>query len=85
MDDINRAECIYGEENTILQDKIRIKKLTVHSKTKKITLPLLISERHKNLQLYLDIFNVNGMIFLHTKTGKINFLLVKSMTLRGAK
>ena len=32
----------------------------------------------------MDIFYVNGLILLYTKTGKTNFLSVKSLTLRGA-
>ena len=47
-------------------------------------LPLPISERHKNLHLCMDIFYVNGLIFLHSKTGKIDFLSVKSLTSKGA-
>ena len=36
-------------------------------KTEKIPAPPQLSERHKNLHLYMDIFNVNDSIFLHTK------------------
>ena len=54
--DINRAEYIYGEETPVLQIKICRNKPTVHSKIDIIPLPLPISERHKILHLYMDIF-----------------------------
>ena len=31
----------------------------------------------------MDVFYVNGLIFLHSNTGKINFLSVKSLTSKG--
>ena len=62
---------------------MRRKKPTVHSKIEKNTLPLPISERHKNLHIYMEIFYVNGLIFPHSKTGKFNFLQVKSLTSKG--
>ena len=33
--------------------------------------------------MHAHVLRVNGLIFLHSKTGKINFLSVKSMTSRG--
>ena len=55
MDDINRPENIYEEATQIIQGKMMRKKPTVYSKIEKIPLPLPISERHKNLHLYMEI------------------------------
>ena len=54
---INRADHIYGEATLIIQGKISRKKPTAHSKTEKFSLPLPISETHKNLHLYMSIFS----------------------------
>ena len=74
--DINRYERIHGEPTHILQGKTRRNKPTVHSKIDKTPLTIPTSERHKNLHLYMDIFYVNGLILLHTKKGKNDFISV---------
>ena len=57
MDEINRSEHVYGEATPLIQGEMRRKKPTVNSKIDKIPLPLPISERQKNLHLYMDIFS----------------------------
>ena len=64
---------------------MRLNKPTVHLIIEKITLPLPILERHKNIHLLMEKFYVNGFIFLHTNTGNINFLSVKLLTSKVAK
>ena len=55
VEDISRAELIYGSLTPILQGKTtRIK--TKGSKIERIPLPLPISKHHKDLQLYIDFF-----------------------------
>ena len=56
VDDLSRAKHINGEATPIMQGKFWRKKQRVHSKIEKIPLPIPISERHKNLHLYMDIF-----------------------------
>ena len=45
----------------------------------KVTLRLPKSERHKKPTSIHGHFYVNGLIFLHSKTEKINFLLIISL------
>ena len=40
----------------------------------RIPLPLPISEHHKDVQLYIDLFFVNGYPFLATISAKLNFI-----------
>ena len=45
----------------------------------------MISEHHLNLALYMGFFYVNGNIFLHTKTNKVNFLTALYCTSRSLR
>ena len=58
VDDINRAADIYGEAKPIIRGKMSREKEIVHSKIENKSLLLTISERHKNLNLYMDIFTL---------------------------
>ena len=51
-------------------------------KSKKIPLPLPISKHHKNIELYIDFFFINGYTFLHTKSRKVNLLTADICTSR---
>ena len=53
------------------------RKLPVHEKIEKIPLPLMILQHHSNLALGIDFFFINGKIFLHTKSQKVNFLIAQ--------
>jgi hypothetical protein len=81
IDDINRAEAIFGTPTPLLKGKI-IRKLPIQNKVQKIPLPIPIADRHKKIQLYLDFFFVNGYAFLHTKSSKINFITSQICTSR---
>ena len=75
VDDVSRAERIYGPLTPILQGKAtrpRPKRVQVEN----LPLPLQIEERYKNVDLHIDFFYVNGLPFLHTKADKIHFLTV---------
>ena len=59
IDDINRAKLIYGPGNPLLKGKM--KRYPKNSDNiERIPLPLPISEHHKDVQLYIDLFFVNG-------------------------
>ena len=73
MDDISRDKLIYGSPTPILKGKMTGVK-TKSAKTKIIALPRPISQHHKDLQLYIDFFFVNGYPFISTKTNKVNFI-----------
>ena len=74
MDDISRAKLIYGSPTPIQQGKVyRVKK---GANIERVPLPLPISQHHKCLQFYIDLFFVNGHPFLAT-TKKVNFITAK--------
>ena len=51
-----------------------IRRVPFTNRIEKVPLPLPIAQRHKEIQLYIDFFFINGKPFLHTKSSKINFL-----------
>jgi hypothetical protein len=73
IDDVNRAELIYGTATPLLQGKmVRVKPAI--NKIEKIPLPSPISKHHHNVNLCVDFFYVNGQIFLSSKSTKLNFV-----------
>jgi hypothetical protein len=81
VDDINRAEIIYGPATPLLFGKMT-RPTPLSHRFEKVPLPLPIATHHKNLQLYVDFFFVNGYPFLTTKSGKINFITATPVTSR---
>ena len=73
VDDINRADLIYGSALPLLQGKM-VRHRPEGVRIEHITLPLPIATNHKNVQLYVDFFFVNGYPFLATKSKKVNYL-----------
>ena len=76
VDDISRADNIYGPPPPILQGKAT---RTTPSKPSVpfVPLPLQIQEHYRDVTLYIDFFYVNGLPFLHTKSKDIHFLTVQ--------
>ena len=50
-----------------------------------VQLPIEILQQHKYLQLFMDIFYVNRIPFLITKTSKINYITVSHLKNRSKK
>ena len=73
-DDVNRGVLIYGPLEPYVEGHMVRHKPPMHDKIEKIPLPPMVSEHHLNIALYIDFFFVNGNIFLHTKSNKVNFL-----------
>ena len=66
VDDISRAKLIYGSPTPILQGKLtRVKSKGANIEI--IPLPKPIYQHHKDLQLYIDLFFVDGNPFLAKK------------------
>ena len=84
-DDINRGELIYGPLEPYIEGHTVRHTPPIHNKIEKIPLPPIISKHHLNLALYMDFFFVNGNIFLHTKTNKVNFLTAQYCTSRSLR
>ena len=59
VDDISRSELIYGSPTPILRGKMNMVK-PKGANIERIPPPLPISQHHKYLQLYIDLFFVNG-------------------------
>ena len=76
VDDITRSEHIYGPPEPLLKGKMT-RAAPPQVKIEKIPIPAPILEFHKNVTLLVDIFYVNGLMFLHTKSEKLNFLTVE--------
>jgi len=82
VDDINRDEVIYGKPVPLFQGKMTRITPSPPCKNKLLPLPSCLLEHHMEINLYIDIFYVNGMPFFHTKSGKLNFLSVKYLQSR---
>ena len=83
-DDIDRATCIYGKAEPLLQGKMVAP--TQH-RNHSVQVPLLntLTDQQKRIQLYIDIFFVNGIAFLHTKSKPLNFITIRKLTNRKTK
>ena len=49
----------------------------IYNKIEIIPLPPTIPQHHFNIAMFMDFFYINGNIFTHTKSDKINFLTAK--------
>ena len=74
VDDINRGEIIYGPPVPYIQGHMTRTKPPIHDKIEKVALPLMIKQHHANVSLSMDFFYVNGHIFFHTKSHKVDFI-----------
>ena len=84
-DDVNRAEVIYGPHVPYLEGHMVRRKPQIHDKIEKVPLPLMIAQRHSNVSLAMDFFFVNGNIFFHTKSEKIDFLTAQHCSSRSLR
>ena len=73
IDDIKRAEHIYGVAVPLLQGQM-VRTTPPSVKIQSTPIPTIIINQHPTLQLYLDFFFVNNIPFLHTKSSHVNFL-----------
>ena len=82
VDDINQAETIYGPAIPLLQSKMTRPTPPVPQLHKRVPLPLLVSKHHSAVDLAIDFFWVHGLIFLHTKSRKLNFCMASLVSSR---
>ena len=76
VDDIKRAETIYGPPTPLLQGKmIRTKPSRVNTHTTSI--PHNILHNYPTVRLCIDLVYINKLPFLHTKSSHINFLTIQ--------
>ena len=50
-----------------------------HERTDVLPVPTLIAMRYKRVQMFMDIFFVNKLVFLHTKSENINYRSVQAL------
>ena len=81
-DDVSRSEAIYGPSVPHLEGHVIRHKTQSHDKIEKIPLLPMIAQNHLNVSLAMDFFFVNGNIFFHTKSNKIDFLTAQCCTSR---
>jgi len=79
---VERAEKIYGASMTILQGKMKRVNPMHHPKTTALRIPDSIRNKYKDLIMAIDIFFVNGIPFLVTKTEKFNYLTAMKLNSR---
>ena len=77
IDDTNISEAIYGTPTPIIQGKTKRNTPSFVKKHMRIPLPLPTSSNHKRVQVYINLFYINKITFLHTKPGNIQFLYVQ--------
>ena len=81
VDDVNRAIYIFGEQVPLLQGKMTRstpKTTQIHP----LPLPLEILQHNNSLRMAMDIFFVNKLPFLLTKSRNVNFLSVQPLRTR---
>ena len=82
IDDINRAEIIYGPASPLLKGRMT-RRAPIKNRVERVPLPIPIGERHKEVHLYIDFFYINGYPFLVSKSKSINFITAEICSSRG--
>ena len=81
VDDINRAENIFGKPIPLLQGKMTMP-TQVAKTTVRIPLSLEFKEEHRRVTLFIDIFYVNKMPFLLCKSEGVEHFKVFNLNSR---
>ena len=68
-DNIKRADIIWIPAESVLQGKMQRKKPNTHNKIPNMTLPLPVSQQHKRITMYIDIFMLIESLFSYQKQG----------------
>ena len=58
-DDIKRSDTIWRPTESVWQGKLKRKIPNTHNNIPKPALPLSVSQQHKKITMYIDIFYVN--------------------------
>ena len=77
-EDSVRAYHIYRPARTLIQRSMKCH-INTAERVSRVPLPTDISLHHKNIGLYSDFFNMNGMPFLNTNPSKITFLTAEKI------
>jgi len=85
VDNVNRAEAIYGPQKPLLQGKMVRERPEHHANIPRIQIPAPILEHHPTDEINMDFMFINGTPYLHTKSSVIKFLSVQNCNGRGRK
>ena len=85
MDDVSRAEAIYGPLEPLLMGQMVCQRPSHYSNIPRVPLPPYIQDYHRTDDLDVDFLYINGTPFLHTKTRKLNFRSLQRFYSRGKK
>ena len=77
IDDINRAEAIYGKAVPLIKGKMVRKRPKHLSDVPRVELPLPLLKHHPSDELDIDFLYIQGAPYLLTKTRKIKFQSVQ--------
>ena len=81
---MDRADNIFGDPIPLLKGKMCRRSPIRHPRRTKMRLPLEFLRQHKDLNLFVDIFFVNGSPFFLSKSGNINYISVSFLKSRKA-
>ena len=85
VDDVSRAEAIYGPLVPLLQGKMVRRRPAHFANVPRVLLPSPILQHHPNDEINMDSMFVNGTPYLHTKSAVIKFLSIQQCKGRGKK
>ena len=69
VDDIKRADTIWGPAEYVLQGEMKKKRPNTHNNIPNMDLPLSVSQQHKEITMYIDIFMLIESLFSYQKQG----------------
>ena len=79
VDDFDWALEIYGEAPEILAGKMNAPSM-IKNDNSQVLKHELNDLKSRRVKLYIDIFYVNGLVFLHTKSKKIDYITIQTLT-----
>jgi hypothetical protein len=85
VDDVNRAEAIYGPQVPLLKGKMVRRRPEHTTNVPRVPLSTPILQHHPTDEINMDFMFVNGTPYLHTKSTVIKFLSIQQCKGRGKK
>ena len=76
-DDVRTRNNIYGEPRQILKGKM--KQCTPNIHTKETLILLSIPKKYMKIDIFMDLFYVNKIVFLHTKTEHFQYQSIQAL------
>ena len=77
--DIETRDHIYGTPIPLLRGKMLRQRPMAHNREPLVQIPTVIAKRYMKVNMFMDLFFVNGNAFLHIKSEKINYRSSQSL------